>query len=74
MFNTISNLSRTADKYGDIHFISFLGATLSRLAYQDDNKFLENDKITKYYISQDYYKIQTNDTRLIDENKIIHEE
>jgi len=33
------------------------------------NKFLENDKITKYYISQDYYKIQTNDTRLIDENK-----
>ena len=40
MFNTISNLSRTADKYGDIHFISFLGATLSRLAYQDDNKFL----------------------------------
>ena len=33
------------------------------------NKFLENDKITKYYISQDYYKIQTNDTRLINENK-----
>jgi site-specific DNA-methyltransferase (adenine-specific) len=33
------------------------------------NKFLENDKITKYYISQDYYKIQTNDIRLIDENK-----
>jgi len=33
------------------------------------NKFLEYDKITKYYISQDFYKIQTNDTRLIDENK-----
>jgi hypothetical protein len=33
------------------------------------NKFLENDKITKYYISQDHYKIQTNDIRLIDENK-----
>jgi hypothetical protein len=32
------------------------------------NKFLENEKITKYYISQDYYKIQTNDTRLVDEN------
>jgi len=40
MFNTISNLSRKADKYGDIHFISFLGSTLSRLAYLDDNKFL----------------------------------
>ena len=33
------------------------------------NKFVEYSKITKYYISQDYYKIQTNDTRLIDENK-----
>ena len=40
MFNTISNLSRKADKEGNIHFISFLGAVLSRLAYQDDNKFL----------------------------------
>jgi hypothetical protein len=42
MFNTISNLNRKADKYGDVHFISFLGATLSRLAYFDDNKFLTN--------------------------------
>jgi hypothetical protein len=42
MFNTISNLNRKADKYGDIHFISFLSATLSRLAYLDDNKFLKN--------------------------------
>lgn len=40
MFNTISNFSRKADMYGDIHFISFLGSTLSRLAYMDDNKFL----------------------------------
>jgi hypothetical protein len=40
MFNTISNLSRKTDKYGDIHFISFLGSTLARLAYMDDNKFL----------------------------------
>lgn len=40
MFNTISNLSRKPDKYGDIHFISFLGSTLARLAYMDDNKFL----------------------------------
>ena len=29
--------------YGDVHFISFLGSTLARLAYMDDNKFL-----TKY--------------------------
>jgi hypothetical protein len=42
MFNTISNLSRSADKYGNIHFISFLGATLARLAYFNDNKFLIN--------------------------------
>ena len=41
MFNTISNLSRKSDKYGDVHFISFLGATLSRIAYFDDNKFLK---------------------------------
>jgi hypothetical protein len=40
MFNTINNLSRKTDKYGDIHFISFLGSTLARLAYMDDNKFL----------------------------------
>lgn len=40
MFNTISNLGRKTDKYGDVHFISFLGATLARLAYMNDNKFL----------------------------------
>jgi hypothetical protein len=40
MLNTISNFNRKADMYGDIHFISFLGSTLSRLAYMDDNKFL----------------------------------
>jgi hypothetical protein len=40
MFNTLSNFSRSADKYGDVHFISFLGATLSRLAYLNDNRFL----------------------------------
>jgi len=40
MFNTISNLSRKSDRYGDVHFVSFIGATLSRLAYLDDNKFL----------------------------------
>jgi len=40
MFNTINNLSRKAEKYGDVHFISFLGAVLSRLAYFNDNNFL----------------------------------
>ena len=44
MFNTINNLSRKSDKYGNVHFISFLSATLSRLAYFDDNKFLTNYK------------------------------
>lgn len=42
MFNTISNFNRKADKLGNVHFISFLGSVLSRLAYQDDNKFLTN--------------------------------
>ena len=42
MFNTIKNLSRKSEKYGDVHFISFLGSILSRLAYLNDNKFLAN--------------------------------
>lgn len=42
MFNTISNSTRKADRYGDVHFISFLSSTLSRLAYMDDNKFLKS--------------------------------
>ena len=40
MFNTIKNLNRKSEKYGDIHFVSFLSAVLSRLAYQNDNTFL----------------------------------
>lgn len=40
MLNTISNFSRKSERYGDIYFISFLGAVLSRLAYLNDNKFL----------------------------------
>ena len=40
MLNTLNNLSRKADIYGNLHFISFLGATLSRLAYMNDNQFL----------------------------------
>ena len=40
MFNTIKNFSRKSEKYGDVHFISFLGSILSRLAYLNDNKFL----------------------------------
>lgn len=40
MLNTFSNFSRQSEKYGDVHLISLLGATLSRLAYMNDNKFL----------------------------------
>ena len=40
MLSTINNLSRNSDKYGNQHFISFLSAILSRLAYLNDNKFL----------------------------------
>ena len=36
----VNNLSRQSHKYGDLHFISFLSAILSRLAYFNDNKFL----------------------------------
>lgn len=38
-----SNMSRKADKEGNMHFISFLSAVLSRLAYMNDTTFL-----TKY--------------------------
>jgi hypothetical protein len=38
----ISNMSRSADQYGNLHFISLYGAILSRLAYNNDNKFLTN--------------------------------
>jgi hypothetical protein len=43
MFNSISNLSRKSNKYGDLHFLSFYSSILSRLAYFNDNQFL-----TKY--------------------------
>lgn len=36
----LSNLSRTADSYGNVHFISLYGTILSRLAYCNDNTFL----------------------------------
>jgi hypothetical protein len=42
MSSFISNLNRKTEKYGDVHFISFFGAILARLAYLDDNKFLKN--------------------------------
>ena len=34
------SFSRQSDKYGDVHFVSFLAAILSRLAYFNDNNFL----------------------------------
>lgn len=37
-----NNLTRTAERYGEVHFISFFGSILSRLAYCNDNKFLKN--------------------------------
>ena len=40
MFNTISNISRKEDKYGDVHLISLFASTLSRLAYMNDTTFL----------------------------------
>jgi hypothetical protein len=42
MFNSISNLSRKSNKYGDVHFLSFYSSILSRLSYFNDNKFLQN--------------------------------
>jgi hypothetical protein len=38
---TLANLSRKSDQYGDLHFISFYCAILSRLAYTNDNYFFE---------------------------------
>lgn len=41
MMNTFSNMNRKADQYGNVHFISLYGVILSRLAYMNDNKFLD---------------------------------
>lgn len=38
----LNNFNRKSNKYGDLHFVSFLSAVLSRFAYLDDNKFLTN--------------------------------
>jgi hypothetical protein len=40
MLNTFKNFSRKNDKYGEVHFISFMSSILARLAYFNDNKFL----------------------------------
>jgi hypothetical protein len=42
MFNSVTNLNRKAEKYGDLHFVSFFSAILARLAYLNDNNFLIN--------------------------------
>lgn len=50
-----STYTRKAEKYGSLHFISFLSATLSRLAYFDDNNFLKNyNSIMGPVISEKY--------------------
>jgi hypothetical protein len=40
MSKLLSNFTRKAEQYGDVHFISFLGAILSRLAYKKDADFI----------------------------------
>lgn len=40
--STVQNVTRKADKEGNVHMISFLSAILSRLAYFNDNKFLDH--------------------------------
>ena len=76
MFNTISNFSRKSDKYGDVHFISFLGASLARLAYLTDNNFLKNyteimGPIIPANILQGINSVSPNNlTELLDDQKI----
>ena len=76
MFNTISNISRKSDRYGDVHFISFLSATLSRLAYLNDNDFLKNyssimGPVIPLKILQGIDSVnQTNLYELLDDQKI----
>ena len=71
-----SRWSKKSEKFGDLHIISFLSATLSRLAYFDDNNFL-----TKYNLIMGpviHPKIleginninQTNLSALLDDQKI----
>lgn len=40
MFNTFANMSRKEDKYGEVHLISLFAATLSRMNYMNDTRFL----------------------------------
>ena len=76
MFNTISNFSRKADMYGDVHFISFFGSALSRLAYMDDNKFLTSysqimGPIIQLKILQGINNVDSNNlSTLLDDQKI----
>jgi hypothetical protein len=76
MFNTIKNFSRKADKYGDVHFISFLSATMARLAYFDDNKFLNNysaimGPVIQPKILQGINSVDANDlSSLLDDQRI----
>ena len=40
--NIYKNYQRQKEPFGDVHFISFLSATLSRISYQNDNDFLKS--------------------------------
>ncbi|ATZ80507.1 putative site-specific DNA-methyltransferase [Bodo saltans virus] len=59
-YNGLCDYNGTKVKFNNFDII------LDGKYYNIVNKILNFDKITKYYISQDYYKIQTNDSRLKD--------
>ena len=47
---TIKNVDSGAKNYGNVHFISFFSAVLSRFAYFSDKNFLEQyNKIIEIY-------------------------
>jgi hypothetical protein len=76
--NPITNTSNNqiTNTYGDIHFISFLSAVLSRLAYMNDNKFLTSynsimGQVIQPEILQSINKVNSDSlSDLLDDQKI----
>ena len=54
---SVEEISPQSSKYGNMSFISFFAAVLARLAYFNDNQFLNNyNKIIGPVITEEYFK------------------
>ena len=76
--NTITNVTRESDQYGNVHFISLYGTILSRLAYFNDNKFLTNyckivGTVVPYSILKSINSVSTNDLQKLLNDQELYE-